>query len=47
ARAIVEATTYFDDPGKLAEISGGLKEAMKGLEISDIPPEQRLQERGW
>ncbi|MFQ6614871.1 MAG: pyridoxal 5'-phosphate synthase lyase subunit PdxS [Fidelibacterota bacterium] len=47
ARAIVEATTYYDDPQKLAEISGGLKNAMKGIDIADIPPEQRLQERGW
>lgn len=47
AKAIVEAVTYFDDPLKLAEISTGLKSAMKGLDISEIPPEQRLQERGW
>ncbi len=47
AEAIVEAVTYFDDPKKLAEISTGLKAAMKGLDIAEIPPEQRLQERGW
>jgi len=47
ARAIVEAVAYFDDPQRLAEISTGLKSAMKGLDISEIPPEQRLQERGW
>jgi len=47
AKAIVEAVTYFDDPPRLAEISTGLKSAMKGLDISEIPPEQRLQERGW
>ena len=47
AKAIVEAVTYFDDPLRLAEISTGLKSAMKGLDISEIPPEQRLQERGW
>lgn len=47
ARAIVEAVTHFDDPATLAEISKGLGEAMKGIEISAIRPEQRLQERGW
>ncbi len=47
AKAIVQATTYYDDPKKLAEISGKLKEAMKGIDIAEIPPEQRLQERGW
>lgn len=47
AKAIVEATTYYDDPAKLAEISSGLKAAMRGLDISEIPAEQMLQERGW
>ena len=47
AKAIVEAITYADDPGKLADISSGLKKAMKGLDISEIPEDQMLQERGW
>lgn len=47
AKAIVEAVTYFDDAKKLAEISSGLKAAMKGLDISEIPEGQKLQERGW
>lgn len=47
AKAIVEAVTYFDDAQKLAEISTGLRSAMKGINIADIPAEQRLQERGW
>jgi pyridoxal 5'-phosphate synthase pdxS subunit len=47
AKAIVEAVTNFDDPQVLAEVSKGLGEAMKGIEISTIKPEQRLQERGW
>jgi len=47
AKAIVEAVTYFDDAKKLSEISFGLKKAMEGLEISKIPKEERLQERGW
>jgi len=47
AKAIVDATTYFTDAAKLAEISTGLKPAMKGLDISEIPEDQMLQERGW
>jgi pyridoxal 5'-phosphate synthase pdxS subunit len=47
ARAIVEAVTHYDDPKVIAEVSQGLGDAMAGIEISDIPPEQRLQERGW
>ena len=47
AKAIVEAATYFDDPDKLVESSSELKAAMKGLEMSEIPEEERLQNRGW
>jgi pyridoxal 5'-phosphate synthase pdxS subunit len=47
AKAIVEAVTHYDDPKVLAEVSKGLKDAMKGLEISEIPKDQMLQERGW
>ena len=47
AKAIVDATTYFTDASKLAKISTGLKPAMKGLDISEIPDDQMLQERGW
>jgi len=47
AKAIVEAVTNYDDPSVLAEVSKGLGDAMKGIEISTIKPEQRLQERGW
>jgi pyridoxal 5'-phosphate synthase pdxS subunit len=47
AKAIVEAVTHFDDPGVIAEVSRGLGEAMPGIEISDIPANERLQERGW
>ena len=46
ANAIVEAATYFQDADKLAMVSSGLKSAMKGLEISEIPKEQIFQERG-
>ncbi|MDK2824194.1 MAG: pyridoxal 5-phosphate synthase pdxS subunit [Clostridia bacterium] len=47
AKAIVAATTYYNDPKILAEISRDLGEAMPGIEISNITPEQRMQERGW
>jgi pyridoxal 5'-phosphate synthase pdxS subunit len=47
ARAIVAATTYFDDPKVLAEISRDLGEAMPGLDIKTIIPAERMQERGW
>ena len=47
AKAIVEAATYYKDGAKLAEISHELKSAMKGLDISEIPADQMMQERGW
>ena len=47
AKAIVEAVTYYKDPKKLVEISTGLQSAMKGWDMSEIPEEERLQERGW
>lgn len=47
ARAIVAATTYFDDPKVLAEVSKDLGEAMTGIEINTLAPEERMQERGW
>jgi pyridoxal 5'-phosphate synthase pdxS subunit len=47
AKAIVAATTHYNDPKILAEISRDLGEAMPGLEISTITPEQRMQDRGW
>ncbi len=47
ARAIVEATTYFNDPEIIAKVSHGLGEAMVGINIADIPHEERLAERGW
>ena len=47
ARSIVAATTYFNDAAVLAEVSRDLGEAMVGIEISTIKPEERMQERGW
>lgn len=47
ARAIVAATTYFNDAAVLAEISRDLGEPMVGIDISTIRPEERMQDRGW
>jgi pyridoxal 5'-phosphate synthase pdxS subunit len=47
ARAIVEATTMFDDPDVLAKVSRGLGEPMVGIEIRMIPEDQRYADRGW
>lgn len=47
ARAIVEATTFAHDPQIIAKVSRGLGEAMVGIEMDDIPPSQRMAERGW
>ena len=47
ARAIVEATTHFNEPDVLAKVSRGLGEAMPGLDIKEIGEEGLLQTRGW
>jgi pyridoxal 5'-phosphate synthase pdxS subunit len=47
AKAIVEAVAHYDEPEVIAEVSKNLGEAMLGIEISTIPKEQLLQERGW
>jgi len=45
--AIVKATTHYDNPEILAEVSRGLGEAMVGRQVTDIPEEQLLAGRGW
>ncbi|CAB4544872.1 unannotated protein [freshwater metagenome] len=47
AKAIVKATTFFNDPAVLTEASRGLGEAMVGINVSDLPAPHRLAERGW
>ncbi len=47
ARAIVEATTHYEDAEVIARVSRDLGEAMVGINISDIPDAERMQERGW
>src|SRR5579883_1059603 len=47
ARAIVQATTHYKNPEIIAEVSAGIGEAMRGLEISSIPKAELLATRGW
>jgi len=47
AAAIVKATTAYDDPDTIAEVSRGLGEAMVGINVADVPAPHRLAERGW
>ncbi len=47
ARAIVEATTYFNEPEILAKVSRDLGDPMVGLNVSDMPESERLARRGW
>ncbi|WP_100400511.1 pyridoxal 5'-phosphate synthase lyase subunit PdxS [Bacillus sp. FJAT-44742] len=47
ARAIVEATTHYEDYKLIGELSKGLGTAMKGLEISTLAASERMQDRGW
>ncbi|MCE5203652.1 MAG: pyridoxal 5'-phosphate synthase lyase subunit PdxS [Actinomycetia bacterium] len=47
AKAIVEATTHYQDADIIAKVSRNLGEAMVGINISDIPESERMQERGW
>lgn len=47
AKAIVRATTHYQDPAVIAEVSKNLGEAMTGLDIKQIKPEELLATRGW
>ncbi|MBH8597948.1 MULTISPECIES: pyridoxal 5'-phosphate synthase lyase subunit PdxS [unclassified Thermoactinomyces] len=47
ARAIVQATTHYEDFGLIAEVSKDLGTPMTGIEISKLRAEERMQERGW
>jgi pyridoxal 5'-phosphate synthase pdxS subunit len=47
ANAIVKATTHYNDPEILAEVSRNLGEAMVGTQISDIPEAELIAQRGW
>ena len=47
ANAIVQATTHFEDPKIIAEVSKGLGAAMRGIAMEAIPESERLAVRGW
>lgn len=47
AKAIVQATTHYQDYDLIARLSEGLGAAMEGLEISRLAPNERMQDRGW
>jgi pyridoxal 5'-phosphate synthase pdxS subunit len=47
AKAIVQATTHYKDATIIAEVSRGLGEAMRGIEIRTLKPEDQLASRGW
>ncbi len=47
AEAIVRATTLYDDPAAIAQVSHDLGEAMVGINVADLPAPHHLAERGW
>jgi pyridoxal 5'-phosphate synthase pdxS subunit len=47
AKAIVAATTYYDKPAVIADVSAGLGRAMRGLDVTSMPKEELLATRGW
>ena len=47
AKAIVQATTYYNDPKIIAEVSEDLGESMAGIEISEIDEDKLMAKRGW
>jgi pyridoxal 5'-phosphate synthase pdxS subunit len=47
AAAVVKATTFYDDPSVIADVSRGLGEAMVGINVGDLAAPHRLAERGW
>jgi pyridoxal 5'-phosphate synthase pdxS subunit len=47
ARAIVEATTFWNEPEVVAKVSRGLGEAMPGIELETLAESERLAQRGW
>lgn len=47
AEAIVKATTYYNDPKVIAEVSEGLGEAMSGIDVHQLPEHEQYAKRGW
>lgn len=46
-RAVVKATTHFEDPAIIAEVSRGLGRAMDGIDLRTLKPEEHMASRGW
>jgi pyridoxal 5'-phosphate synthase pdxS subunit len=47
AKAIVDASTFFDDPARIAKVSAGLGDAMPGLDIRQMAEGELMATRGW
>jgi len=47
ASAIVKAVTHYNDPKIVAEVSKGLGDAMSGIDVKTLSPENLLAKRGW
>ncbi|MGH8104061.1 MAG: pyridoxal 5'-phosphate synthase lyase subunit PdxS, partial [bacterium] len=47
AKAVVQAVSHFNDAKLVAEVSRGLGEPMKGIDVAKLAPEELLQKRGW
>jgi pyridoxal 5'-phosphate synthase pdxS subunit len=47
ARAVVRAVNFYNDPDVILEVSRGLGEPMRGIELSTLRPEEVLATRGW
>ncbi len=47
AHAVVQAVTHYQDPKIIAEVSRGLGEPMRGIDMNEIPEEELLAKRGW
>lgn len=47
AKAVVRATLHYNDPKAIAEVSGNLGEAMPGLDVTTLAPQDRMQDRGY
>jgi pyridoxal 5'-phosphate synthase pdxS subunit len=47
AKAVVDAVTHFNDPAIIAEVSKGLGEPMRGLDVRSLAPEELMAVRGW
>ena len=47
ARAIVEATTFYNDASKIAKVSRNLGEAMVGINVDSLDEKERMAQRGW